>query len=74
MDKIVLGSLITVGGCAAIIFRKQWARSRVVSQNRTFGLHFGEKQIGVNELVFLLFGLILVVAGILTMLGVVRWK
>lgn len=72
--NIIGGTILLAAGCTLIIIRKRFARDGVAFQNKAFGLHFGEKEIKVNEWLSLLIGSIFIVLGILALLGIYKLK
>lgn len=72
--NIIRGAILLTIGCTLIATRKKFARDGVAFQNKAFGLHFGEKEIRVNEWLSLLIGFILALVGALTIFGVIKWR
>jgi len=65
----ISGIASIVIGCALIIFRKWFARESVEAKNWMFGLHFGERTIGIGYWFISLMGLAFIVSGILLLFG-----
>jgi hypothetical protein len=73
VDQIIIGFIAIVAGCASIIFKKQIVRYSITFQNRTFGFHFGEREIKASEKVAPFIGLFFITIGTLGILSEIGW-
>ena len=63
-DNLALNIVMVAIGCLVIIFRKRYAKSCIDYQNRTFGFKFDQKEINQSVVGLIIFGGILVIAGV----------
>ncbi len=74
MNNPIPALIMIVIGLIAICFRKRLAKYFVDEQNKTWGIHLGEKEIKANEWLLPFLGGIAVVSGILIFLGIFKVK
>ena len=74
MNKILFGLLAITAGSYIVVFRSRRARYDIEFQNKTFGFHFGEKDIRRTTYVYAVIGIALVGMGIMIMLGIIEPK
>ena len=68
------GLLSIAVGLLSIIFYKKLSIWAVKSQNATWGFHFGEKERKGFQITFFIVGIIFVVLGLLSLLGITHEK
>jgi hypothetical protein len=73
MNNVISGFGIILVGIIVICFRKKFAKSMVTIQNKSFGFHFGDKEIKANEWLLPFFGVLAIVIGILTLFDLFKF-
>jgi hypothetical protein len=71
---MLVGTIAVIVGCALIIFRKPFVRYSVGYQIWAFRMPFGKRVISLGYWLVPIFGLTVVIAGILILLGVFKVK
>jgi len=74
MKNIIVGILLIILGGHLMIHRWKIARQNMEFQNKTFRLHFGEKEIRSTSYLNLFGGILLIILGILSLTGVYELK
>lgn len=69
MERTIVGIITIVAGFALIIFKEKFIRDSIAYQNKTFGFHFGEKEVNVGRWYVPLAGLVFIIIGTITLLG-----
>jgi hypothetical protein len=64
--------ILLVGGFLMCIFRKQFAKSAMKNQNRTWGFRFGEEKVKIAEVFAFLAGLGFMIISLLDIFGVIH--
>jgi hypothetical protein len=68
----VFGDILSIFiGASLIIFRRQYSRYVMDMQNRTWGTHFGMREIKITEGVAVIVGVGFIAIGILSILQIV---
>lgn len=73
MEQFIIGGIITVVGLTVIIFRKKFIEAVIKVNNEGLGfMHYGERERKIGMWQVPVFGIIFILWGILTMLGVLN--
>lgn len=72
MNWVVFDLLLVILGFAIVAFHKSLARDYIKQQNRLFKFNFGEREEKSTRWVVLLVGVFFIVAGTLSLMGVIR--
>lgn len=68
----VLDFISVLIAITAILHRKKIARDVIEYQNRTWGFHFGEREIRASEFVIVVTGITIVLLSALSLLGLIK--
>ena len=74
MENIIVGIVTISAGLYCILNRKKFSREIVADQNKYFGFHFGEKEIKRGYRFLPIFGVLLIILGILILIGIFKFK
>ena len=69
MTDVISGTALIATGFSMVLFRKRFARSSVDFQNKSFGFRFKEKEVKGSSLAFIIIGVAVIMAGVLTLMG-----
>ncbi len=69
IDEVIVGVIAIPAGAAFVIFRDRFARHSVEVLNRAHHLNWGEPELALYRLVFVLVGVASIVSGVMLLLG-----
>ncbi|MBI4743377.1 MAG: hypothetical protein HY776_00885 [Actinobacteria bacterium] len=72
MNDLTTGIISVIIGFILLVFRKPLALIDVKLQNKTWGFHFGEKEIRMSEGGNIIVGIAFITIGILFIFGIVH--
>jgi hypothetical protein len=67
MERIIVGIVSVAAGVTIIILRRKFVRYSIAFQNKTFGFHFGEKDIKAGDRAAPIIGLAFIILGTFTL-------
>ena len=73
MNQTILGIIEIIIGGACVIFRDHFARLNAKFQKDNFNIELGDENNKATILTTGLFGLLLLVLGMLTLIGIIDW-
>ena len=74
MENVIVGLVTIIVGCALIIFRKPFVKYGVGYQVWAFRMPFGERTMNLGYWLVPIFGLAVIIAGILILIGIFKVK
>ena len=75
MEKDTIVNIVfLLAGIAMIIWRKQYTRFIIESQNRVWGYKFGNREIRATKFVIILVGTGFIVSSLLALFGLIHFR